>query len=121
MQIKDWFKSKPYWLNGGITLTILYIVLVLPLFITNREFWGDGLSFALVFPVLVVMFLLDRIFGPKSIFDLGSFWGGDHSTITGIIIGYLILILIIFLLGALIGFIIGKIKYKNSIIVIKNN
>lgn len=120
MTFKDWFKSKPYWLKGGIIFVIWYIISYFLMSITQAQIYGDIGSFAFIFPYIVVMGTLNSIFGRNSIFDTGDFFGGaGNATLTGYMIGGIITLFLVFLIGALCGWligfiieIIGKIKSK---------
>ena len=116
MKIKDWFRSKPYWLKGGTVFIVWYIISYFLVSVTQTEIYGDIGTFILIFPYLVVMGRLDGIFGPNSIFDIGSFWGGADVTLIGYIIGGIITVFLVFWVGALCGWLIGltvgKIKSK---------
>ena len=96
MNVKEWFKSKPFWLKGGIIAII----------------------------VLIILYLILMIFSAKSICEfntqeninctnaqvLDTFLLPFHST--PFIQGTMIVILITFVLGAITGLIISKIKSK---------
>jgi len=96
MEFKDWWKSKPSWLKGGIIAII----------------------------ALVILYIILMIFSAKSICEfntqeninctnaqiLSTFLLPVHST--PFIQGTLVVILITFMIGAIIGLITSKIKSK---------
>ena len=104
MNIKDWFKSKPYWLKGGI----IGLLLILLIFIANlllglpHPLQGEGSMFLFLYaslPFVKVFFIFDRL--PYSYAFAFTLY------VLSTFLGY-------FIVGAAIGFIVGKIKSKNK-------
>lgn len=89
--MKEWFKSKPYWLRGGIIG-----ILINPFLFVISFFFGLSI---LTNPLMIPVAWLTI-----NVMNLGL-WGIPISIISGVILSGL-------LIGAFIGFIYGKIKSK---------
>lgn len=108
MGLKDWFKSKPYWLQGGIIGTILAIVFSLAYIICilrhYKDFSGFGGIECMIFlmPSIPLMDFFDSLF---------SSYGNTFLILSLHITNFTIL----FLFGTLIGWLVEKVKYKKHI------
>ena len=89
MKIKNWFKSKPYWLRGGIIGLVFILIFTILFYIIESLFIVNSYAWA----VISLPFTIPYIY-----FSL--------------IPTFIIVFLFYFLFGALIGFIVGKIKSK---------
>ena len=120
MNLRDWFKSKPYWLKGGI-IGLVFILIFMILFyineflrITHGSFWAI-VSTPFTVPYLFVTYLITSMMLtkgvngdiPQLIYDPSP---PKVSSIT--ILSFVLVLLSYFLLGAFIGWIVGKIKSK---------
>jgi ABC-type phosphate transport system permease subunit len=100
MAWKDW----PSWLEGGIILSGLYIIINILMLIAGYALGGEGLILFLITSHFPIAFILHNLF---------NFSTSSTETFLGGSIIYLILnTIIFFLIGALIGLIIGKLRKK---------
>lgn len=106
MTLKSWFKSKPYWLRGGILIYPIFLVLAFLSFILGF-YGGFPLIFYLVFlPLYLLPIFLGLNFGCYP-------WHCDNDYTTGGLIALVIIFIIeLFVLGSIIGFMVGKIKKR---------
>ncbi len=106
---KDWWKTKPYWLKGGIIFPLIILILwgiIAILEIANIIPRGEGgttIWMPLMFSMPIVVLY-------------GIFGGNLDTRITAplFIFFTLLTILEIFLIGAFIGWIYGKIKSRSK-------
>ena len=119
MRFTGWFKSKPYWLKGGIVSIVLFTFSSLLFMFCLSIAPGEGAMIYFILPSVSVgtvfweivtanpdFFILEDIF--YSIFS-PHFIFGDSET-GWIIATHVTSLIIFFLAGTFIGWIIGKIK-----------
>ena len=121
MNVKLWFKSKSYWLRGGITsLGIVTIMFLIPFIfdklvgnLTVKHYLYEIIYIPLLFISLPLIMLLSYLgFFTDSIFHTGAGYMSLQSYPIGQVITFIIAIAYYFLIGALIGLVIGKMKSK---------
>ena len=121
MSIKEWFKSKPIWLRGGLISLLSVIILLLVYIITQSFVEGNLIDKPALFPIFIPIFIISAPllgvlaflgFFVDFLFHTGAGYMSLQTLPGGQAIILVIVIAYYFLIGALIGLIIGKIKSK---------
>ena len=110
MSFKEWFKSKPYWLKGGIILSFVMLIINISSFIIYSTLCvgSDFIETNLFCNLFLVFFIFTAFFA----FTFYLFISSTINTITAIIFGFLVSLIFYFTIGAVTGYIYGKIKSK---------
>ena len=104
MNIKNWFKSKPHWLSGGIILASIYFALFL-LGILLSPLSAIHSAVEEIIVALIIVISIPSIWVMALFPELSYTEGIGLEFFIGALITY-------FLIGAIIGWIYGKIKSK---------
>lgn len=125
MKIKDWFKSKPYWLKGGI-IGVIFILIIMTLVYTTHRYTVSGspnilktfliylslpLAMAGLGSVFVISTITEQITGTPLYESTFATFTPLVSVIFAVSV-YIFIFLYYFIVGAAIGWIVGKIKSK---------
>ena len=105
---KDWFKSKPYWLRGGIIGGIISLLLTLLATICFIRFPAEAGLVCLILPLGPI---LPEFFFGYIQFEFVDF-SAYFSDLFYVFLMHITSFIILFLIGAFAGQIIGKIKSK---------
>lgn len=131
MKVKDFLRSKPYWLKGGIIaitiVSISFLNFLLSEFINHSSYFSFGIfliSLPYATPFLILMYWFSPVlFGFESKFlqlfhkthttTPSKYVKLPEPTLFGWVLSTVVIFIIYFLLGSLFGLILGK-KRKNS-------